>query len=152
MKRCFKIITFLVSFLFVNLVIANDYSYYVYMIPDFHDFLASEKIENSWGAFVPVKPAPDSKDHLNIQFSYENGSIGLDWVLLSPVNIRDREKFELFAKENGFNFELIEAENGTKYLRSEEEGIRDFCVKILTKLYDLSENEELEFYSGGLGR
>ena len=143
--------TILLSLFFVVSFATSAMEVEVSAIPDFHDFLKEQALEGSWGVFIPKMPAPKSKDHLNIQFSFKNGKIGLDWVLLSPVNIRDRALFETFAKKNAFEFNLITASNGIKYLRSEQEGINHFCGKTLIELYGLTPDEKIDFYSGGYG-
>jgi len=141
----------LISTLLLFSFVAKSMEVEINMIPEFHDFLKEQAIENSWGVFIPKKTTPNSTEHLNIQFSFENGEIGLDWVLLSPVNIRDRADFEKFASSNGFEFELITGANGVKYLRSEQLGIKQFCGKILTEFYGLESDEKIDFYSGGYG-
>ena len=49
-------------------------------------------------AFTP----PGEPEAVNIQFSIEDGRIGLDWVLIGPLNIRDKKRFAQFAEKLGY--------------------------------------------------
>ena len=87
-------------------------------IPAVYESLRKSGTEGSFAQFSPL-PAPDTEE-LCIQFSIENGRPGLDWVLLSDENLRDRGAFETFL-------ELIPGGTG-----SLEKGLERFAVaKIL---------------------
>lgn len=98
--------------------------------------------DGSFAVFMPA-PEPDSDDALNIQFSIENGTIGLDWVLLSPVNVRDQDKFKKAADELRFRYRETE-KNGVRYLRTEDGRADELCVKLLSEVYGLSDHDSVD--------
>jgi len=52
----------------------------------------------TWVVFMFSPPsAPPDQDAINLQYSVEQGSVGLDWVPISSGNIADREKIAAFA-------------------------------------------------------
>ncbi len=59
--------------------------------------LTSTGSEGSFAVFLlPLESSQE--ESTNIQFSIENGKPGVDWVLLSPTNIRDKNQFIKEAK------------------------------------------------------
>ena len=75
-------------------------------IPSIFDALKSQAIDASFAVFLPEQTAADG-DVLNLQVSFENGRPGLDWVLLSNVNVRDKTRFTaLLDAENVIHREV----------------------------------------------
>jgi len=63
---------------------------YLFDVQDIHDQLIATAKDASFVVFIlPEEDEPESA--ANVQFSIEGGAAGLDWVLLSPVNVRDKE-------------------------------------------------------------
>ncbi|MFL6373988.1 MAG: hypothetical protein ACJ73D_04905 [Pyrinomonadaceae bacterium] len=60
--------------------------------------LEAERKNASWVAFSFGEP---HSEKLNLQFSIENGALGMDWVLIGPGNIRDRDKVVMFVGGQG---------------------------------------------------
>ncbi len=85
---------------------------------------------------MPPKLEPD-EDALNIQFSIENGSIGLDWVLISPVNIRDKGKFVELLNTKRIPYRELEM-NNVSYLRIEDGRSAKMCQSMLEEMYGVS--------------
>ncbi|GJM08346.1 MAG: hypothetical protein DHS20C11_06220 [Lysobacteraceae bacterium] len=108
--------------------------------------MATAGTEGSFAVFIPASRG--SGDPLNIQFSVENEVIGLDWCLISSVNVADEEKFTAFAKSQGSTPELKEM-NGVKYLRVEGHSALNLCTNVLTEIYGVNENERMEFIIDG---
>lgn len=98
-------------------------------------------------AFCPLDCQTDD-DTLNVQLSIENGRPGLDWVLLGPRNIRDEEKFIVFAKSQGFA-PVRKKLNGVTYLRVDTDEAADLAARIVTELYQLPPNETHSLYHEG---
>jgi hypothetical protein len=55
-------------------------------IPRVYEALQSTGEDGSWAGLIPPKSDSDD-EHLNVQFSIENGAIGFDWFLVSSINI-----------------------------------------------------------------
>ena len=97
--------------------------------------------------FVPTTGEPSGVP-VNLQYSIENGVIGLDWVLLSPRNIADRKALSTFIIKSGYKISERE-ENDVKYLRVEGNGISDLGGKICREFYHLSFDEKIELLADG---
>jgi hypothetical protein len=92
---------------------------------------------------------PISRDALNVQFSLEDGRIGLDWVLLSPANVRDRNQFSSLVASLGYRLEEREM-NGVRYLRVEAgDGLPGLCAKAITDLYSLPPGSKMNLITEG---
>jgi hypothetical protein len=99
--------------------------------------------DESFAVFVFAPPGGSlSKDAINIQFSFENGRIGLDWVLLSPPNIKDREQYERLATSLGYKINAKE-KDGVKYLRIEDGDLPRLCEKAICDLYSLRKESKV---------
>lgn len=96
--------------------------------------------------FVP----PDSKggEAINLGYSIESGTVGLDWVLLGPRNIADRDKIREFASQLGYRLDEREM-NGVRYLRVTGNGISELGAKIIQDYYHISPDTRLEMITEG---
>ena len=86
---------------------------------------------------------------MNLQFSIEQSRVGLDWVLLAPSNVRDKERFAQFASARGYR--VFEREmNKVKYLRVEDGGsLPDLCKAVIHDLYFISPESQLDLLTDG---
>jgi hypothetical protein len=92
----------------------------------------------------------DSKDGVpvNLQFSFENGVVGLDWVLLSPRNVADQNGIIEFAK--GLSHSVTEHNmNNVRYLRVEGSGVSELGTKIIRDFYKIDPSAKLEMIAEG---
>lgn len=96
--------------------------------------------------FVPFKTG--NGEAVNLQYSIENGVVGLDWVLLSPRNIADQQEIKKFAAGLGFQFEEHE-QNDCRYLRVVGPGIGDLGVKIIQDFYKMDPDTTLNLITEG---
>jgi len=96
-------------------------------------------------SFLVVIPPATAKgeDALNLQLSIEKGRLGLDWVLISKVNIADRGRFETFVKGQGLVARL-HVMNGVSYLRVEDGDLAALAEGVLTNLHGLAPDSTLE--------
>lgn len=91
--------------------------------------------------FVP-KDSVDGEP-VNLQYSMEDGTLGLDWVLLGKRNIEDRDAIIAFAQHRGY--ELLEHEmNKVNYLRTVGTGLATLGMQILCEFYELSQTAEVQ--------
>lgn len=81
-------------------------------------------------------------DAVALQISVENGKSGFDWVLLSPRNIEDHEKFRAFARAHGVEPVAL-SKNGVSYLRSEPVDVAKFTTAVITDMYHRATDEPL---------
>lgn len=144
-------IIFIGAYLFLRSRITPTHDITVADIPQAFSKLQSIDQDATFVVFMFVHPeakGPDSE--INIQFSRENGAIGLDWVLLAPLNIKDQEKVKAYIQAQGY--EIYEAEgNGVKYLRADKgDHLDQLCQKLLKDLYGLETTAQLSMIVEGI--
>jgi hypothetical protein len=113
--------------------------------------LESKKVETSWIIFAFAPPGKESDDNetLYLQYSIEGGKLGLDWVLMDPHNIADRDKVATFIA--GQHFAVIRRDgNGVKYLRVEGTGLAELGLKIVRELYQVKDNAPMTLFNDPL--
>ena len=93
----------------------------------------------------------DSEDgeFVNLQYSWEGGQVGLDWVLLGGRNTADRGLVEGLALHMGFMVQRLEL-NDVKYLRVEGPGLADLGRAILQEIYQISPPQEILLLTEGI--
>lgn len=104
-------------------------------IPVVFEQLKQKGHDGSFAIFMFDPPGvSNTDDAINIQFSIENGRIGLDWCLIGAANIRDIEKFEGFIAAHGQRPRMMEV-NQVKYLRVEHGDLPLLCQGVIIELY-----------------
>lgn len=91
---------------------------------------------------------PGDDDAVALQISVENGKPGFDWILLSPLNIEDQEKFKAFAHAHGVGTAALSA-NGVSYLRAEPADLAKFTTAAITEMYHRAPDEPLKLVHEG---
>ena len=122
----------------------------VSQIPAVFNQLKAAQKEASWAVFVfcPVGEPANDQTVVNLQYSVVNGAIGLDWVLLSPRNIADKDKIAAFIKDR--HYAVSERElNGVRFLRVEDGNLVQLGIQIVREFYHLPENSQMEFNKDG---
>jgi len=118
-------------------------------VPEVVRALSQSNSKVAYATFAFRPPDKDEVDDtLNIQFSPENGTMGFDWILLGPANIKDRERFVAYAESKGSVPEL-RAMNGVQYLRVEGVDLVEFGMQVMTELYGLPPDSEVSLYHEG---
>jgi hypothetical protein len=112
-------------------------------VPEVLRQLRSSGTEGSFAAFC-FSPSAESavEESVNIQFSIEAGAVGLDWVLESPTNLRDLDRFLELARSMGNEPEPREM-NGVRYWRVIGVGLADLCAAAITDLYHLAATDDM---------
>ena len=90
-----------------------------------------------------------NNDFINIQFSYEDGRVGLDWVLLGDANIQDRDKFEEYLNSHGIKFKS-KTLNNVSYLRVTQGDLAQICIDVLVNLYGIKKEDLFDVYYQGV--
>ena len=103
----------------------------------------------TWAVFM-FKPsgASPEEDAVNLQYSVENGVVGLDWVLISGRNVADKDKLVTFISAKGFTASELEM-NKVRYLRIVGNGIELLGVTIVTDFYGIPAHTPLDFHTEG---
>ena len=122
----------------------------VSQLPAVFDQLKANHKEPAWAAFAfcPLGEPANEQTAVNLQYSVENGVIGLDWILLVPRNIADKDKIVIFIKER--HCTVLEREgNGVRYLRVEDGNLVQLGMQILEEFYHLRSDSEMEMFTDG---
>ncbi|HKW11434.1 MAG TPA: hypothetical protein VJO33_13710 [Gemmatimonadaceae bacterium] len=86
--------------------------------------------------------SPASADALNVQFSIENGQVGLDWVLLAQPNLAARDRVAAFFAQR--RRPLVErTENGVSYLRVETGDLAGLCRDLLRSVFGVTDQQDM---------
>ena len=88
-------------------------------------------------------------DAVSVQFSIEDGRVGLDWVLVGPRNIEDQSRFTLLAVSLGHKPQLKER-NKVRYLRVVDGEIPALCAAVVSQLYGLGPTDQMELIVEGI--
>ena len=87
-------------------------------------------------------------DFVNLQYSVENGVLGLDWVLLGGRNRHDQQIIRAHAMAHGHQFEARET-NGVPYLRLEGQGLCDLGKSLMEGIYHLCPEDQVQLLAEG---
>ncbi|MBU3003378.1 hypothetical protein [Paraglaciecola arctica] len=103
---------------------------------------------NKEGAFASFA-IEHKDDSINIQFSFEDGQAGLDWVLLGKLNIQDKQKYEEYLNSQNIKF-IRKKLNDVSYLRTSDGDLAQICRKVLVELYGLKNDDMFDVYYQGV--
>jgi len=143
---CVVAITFMV--LLVRSRIAPTYSVTSRDIPAVIGQLLRSGKDGHFAVLIFVPNGSTDGVPVNLQYSMDAGVVGLDWVLISPRNIADREGIREFGSKLGY--QLSEREmNGVRYLRVTGSGISEFGAKIISDFYKMAPDNKLEMITEG---
>ena len=143
------VVVLAIVFTMVKKLVVGDVTVKMADIPAIFEKLRIGGKDGSFAVFIFTPPGKASPDEaINLQFSIEQGQIGLDWVLLGPLNLRDKEKFLQFAGKLGYKVVAREG-NKVKYLRVEEGDLPKLCEASIRDLYAISSDTGLGFIPEG---
>ena len=105
--------------------------------------------EPAFAVFMFTTPdRPASEDSLNLQLSLENGTPGMDWVLLGRRNVEDADRVRALASALGFSPTEQEG-NGVRYLRVEGGDIGKLTESVMTQLYGIPRGAQVDLITEG---
>jgi hypothetical protein len=143
------VIVVIVGVLFARSRIAPELNVKVADVPAIFQKLKATGKDSSFAVFAFVPPGYASdRDAINIQFSIDEGKIGVDWVLLGQPNNRDQEKFTRFAKDLGYTVSQREM-NNVRFLRVENGDLPTLCQGTISDLYAVPQGIDLLLIPGG---
>lgn len=96
--------------------------------------------------FIPKDSA--DREYVNLQYSLENGVVGLDWVLLGGRNIEDVEAIKTFAASRGHELKH-HVMNDVEFLRTEGPGIAELGMSLISEFYDSTPSERIKLLVEG---
>jgi hypothetical protein len=104
--------------------------------------------DGSFAVLMFDSPLSRGGDPVNLQYSVEHGTVGLDWVLLGSTNIADKEKVAAFAAQLGhpLSERLM---NKVHYLRAEGSGLERLGTSIIVELYGIPRTAQLDLITEG---
>jgi hypothetical protein len=133
----------------IKVVVADSPVCTVQQIPEVFGRLQQEGKDGSFAVFMFQGPNTSTPNNaINVQFSIEDGHIGLDWCLIGAINIRDEEKVARFIADLGYSARAKE-ENKVKYLRVDQGDMPQLCQKIITQLYAQPSTRKLDMVVEG---
>lgn len=128
-----------------------EFSVRAFQIPDVVEQLRRKGTNGSWAVlmfYTPLVSTETSDQCLNMQYAIQNGSVGLEWVLRGERNREDKERLIDFIKAQGHS--VFETDlNEVNYLRVEDGDIGDPGIKIVTDLYQVSQDYKLGLIVSG---
>ena len=108
-------------------------------IPAVVEQLRQKGSEASWVVFMFYTPRLSTKtddDCPNLQYSIQNGKVGIDWVLLGPRNIADKAQISKFIASKGHKKTEMEM-NEVSYLRVENGDLAGLGRSIVEEFYKM---------------
>lgn len=84
--------------------------------------------------FAPPQSHPGPAETINLQYSIEDESVGLDWVLMGQRNIADKDELTAFIQERGYTVKEREL-NEVSFLRVEDGDLTALGLSIATEFY-----------------
>ncbi len=117
-------------------------------IPQILSQLQRSGRDGSFADLLLVPPGSKDGKKINLQYSIEDGAVGLDWLLLSPPNVADWGKLREFAEKLGHHFDERE-KNQVRYLRVTGGGIAELGAKIIVDFYGTDLETRLELIAEG---
>lgn len=103
-----------------------------------YDQISSQAAETSFAVFVISPPRWDSGQTVEIQFSVEKGVTGLDWILMSENNKKEKQRIVDYAIEKGTRWQDCKM-NDWIYMRIEQGDLVVLCISLIRDLYGAEE-------------
>lgn len=121
-------------------------------ISDVPKVFAQLKQQGSDGSFAAFMFSDHGRsgteNDVNLQFSIEGGKVGLDWVLIAPVNVREEHRGLDFLEAQGAK-PRHSTMNGVTYLRAEAGDLVRLCQRIMSELYGVGADRAVELLPEG---
>jgi hypothetical protein len=119
-------------------------------VPSILTALSFKKRDGNFAVFLfgANGAPPAATDALNIQFSVEGGEIGIDWVLLSPLNIDTQQRFRSFFGDSGRTVTEREM-NGVRYLRVQAGHLGQLLQDFLRQEFGVALDQRMSLIASG---
>lgn len=100
--------------------------------------ISTQAVETSFAVFVIAPPQWNAEDTVEVQFSVEEGVTGLDWILMSEPNQREKPRVIQYALCKGAKWQECEM-NKWFYLRIEKGDLVELCTSLIRDLYEVED-------------
>jgi hypothetical protein len=80
--------------------------------------------------------------------SIDTGVMGIDWVLISKLNMDAQSRFREFFERKGLRV-LSREGNGVQYLRVEGDGLADLVQELLQQEFGVQPDQRMELIAEG---
>lgn len=113
--------------------------------------LAQSGRDGAWAVFMFTRDgAPHVSDDtdLNLQYSVEQGRMGLEWVRLIPGNVAAADEFHACVTRHGFAVAEREV-NRVPYLRVEGTGLDTLGMTVLRECFGLRDDTVIDLVPDG---
>ncbi len=104
-------------------------------IGEVYSKISTQAVETSFAVLVIAPPQWDTGDTVEVQFSVEEGVTGLDWILMSELNQREKPRVIQYALRKGAEWQEREM-NEWLYLRIEQGDLAELCTSLIRDLYN----------------
>jgi len=108
--------------------------------------LKSTGVDDAFMVLTPLSAAGVPDRPFNLQFSKVNHTVGFDWVLEDPTNVKHRSRFESLAKSRRHTLREI-TRNGVTYVRITNGDLVGLCVEILRRMYFVRDKDLIELFA-----
>ena len=103
-----------------------------------YDQISTQAVETSFAVFV-ISPSQWKTDEtVEVQFSVEDGVTGLDWILMSESNKREKQRVIDHALSKGAKWRDCEM-NEWIYMRIDQGDLVELCTSLIRDLYGVDE-------------
>ena len=119
-------------------------------LPRIFNLVAEAQIDGTFAVFLfgPNGSPPHETDALNLQFSIENGRVGLDWVLLADENVAAADRVMAFFAQQGSPL-IHRMENDVVYLRTESGHLPRLGTELLRSVFGVTQGQEMHLIAEG---
>lgn len=107
--------------------------------------LSTQGVETSFAVFIITPSKSEGNETVEIQFSVEEGVTGLDWILMSEPNKREKQRVTQYALHKGAKWQECEMNNWV-YLRIEQGDLVELCTSLIRDLFGV---ESVQLKYGG---
>ena len=107
--------------------------------------ISAQQVETSFAVFIIAPATWDKQDTVEAQFSVEAGVTGLDWILMSEANRREKQRVIQYASGKGAQWRECEMNNWI-YLRIDQGDLVELCTSLISTLYGV---EHVQLKYGG---
>ena len=134
--------------LLVRSRIAPTCSVTAHDIPNIIAQLQRSSVDGHFVVLMFVPPDSTDGESVNLQYSIDGGTVGLDWVLLGSRNIADRKGVCDFAAKLGYRLDERQT-NGVHFLRTSGSGIPELGEKLIQDFYKIRPDTKLGMMTEG---
>ena len=109
------------------------------------EYLRRKGKDTAWVVFMFNRPNISTKTDdqgLNLQYSIQNNTVGLDWLMLGTRNVTDKVRIAKFITSRSHT--VVEMElNDVYYLRVQDGGISGLGLNIIEEFYRMPRDADI---------